>query len=351
MTCLASTFRSVILHPICSRRARKPFPRFFHVSALISFFVTLWKWEYLKFIWTSWSRRSCSSPAKVWSISLRWDSKIPVNSCILLLSESAWNSCFWISVLTSARICSFCLSKRILICSFSESRLGFSLLRELSEPNSCTGLSVLARQTDKDWAGNKLSSKEWQACLWMNSGEDSAVPMISSSSSASHEYESSVSMSPDSSWKIIEEVYEWWKSPRTLGLITCEKMVFRHGAILLIVRRRGGFIPRRCRHIGDGVQSRVQIECGREEVNNGEKQEKDNHEETNNERSSTHHGWHEDGMKRAHRQIGWLVLSHAVWYACNLMCKLHEKNDVWNVSVYTLRRLQWVAIDNKRNQL
>ena len=38
---------------------------------------------------------------------------------------------------------------------------------------------------------------------------------------------------------------------------------------------------------------------------------------SDNERSSTHHGWHEDGMKRAHRHIGWLVLSHAVWYVCN----------------------------------
>ena len=40
------------------------------------------------------------------SIFIRWESIIPVNSWILL-SESAWNSCFWISVLTSARICSF----------------------------------------------------------------------------------------------------------------------------------------------------------------------------------------------------------------------------------------------------
>ena len=42
----------------------------------------------------------------------------------------------------------------------------------------------------------------------MNSGEDSAFPLISSSSSASHEYEGSASMSPDSSWKIIAEVSE-----------------------------------------------------------------------------------------------------------------------------------------------
>ena len=42
--------------------------------------------------------------------------------------------------------------------------------------------------------------------------------------------------------------------------------------------------------IGDGVLVRVQVECGREEVNDGEKQEKDKHEETDNERSNTHHG-------------------------------------------------------------
>ena len=62
--------------------------------------------------------------------------------------------------------------------------------------------------------------------------------------------------------------------------------------------------------IGDEVLDRVQVECGREEVNDGEKQDK--HEETDNERSSTHHGWHEDGMTRAYRHVGWLVLSHAV---------------------------------------
>ena len=42
--------------------------------------------------------------------------------------------------------------------------------------------------------------------------------------------------------------------------------------------------------IGDEVLGGVQVESGREEVNDGEKQERDKHEETNNERSSTHHG-------------------------------------------------------------
>ena len=40
-----------------------------------------------------------------------------------------------------------------------------------------------------------------------------------------------------------------------------------------------------------GVQVRVQVECGREEVNNGEKQEKDKHEETDNERTIKRSSW------------------------------------------------------------
>ena len=47
--------------------------------------------------------------------------------------------------------------------------------------------------------------------------------------------------------------------------------------------------------IEEGVQGKVQVECGREEVNNREKQEKDRT-RTKNERSSTHYGWHVDGM-------------------------------------------------------
>ena len=37
--------------------------------------------------------------------------------------------------------------------------------------------------------------------------------------------------------------------------------------------------------IGDEVLVRVQVDCGREEVNNREKQEKDRHEETDSERT------------------------------------------------------------------
>ena len=47
----------------------------------------------------------------------------------------------------------------------------------------------------------------------------------------------------------------------------------------------------------EGVQVRVQVECGREEVNDGEKHgERQNEEATRNRQSTAHHGWHEDGM-------------------------------------------------------
>ena len=49
--------------------------------------------------------------------------------------------------------------------------------------------------------------------------------------------------------------------------------------------------------IGDEMLVRVQVESGREEVNEEEKQEK----------GRTRH---EDGMSARYRHVGWLVLSH-----------------------------------------
>ena len=73
------------------------------------------------------------------------------------------------------------------------------------------------------------------------------------------------------------------------------------------------------------VLGTVQAGRGREEVNDAEKQEKDKHEETD-ERSSTHHGWHEVGTKRT--QARWVVrLEPSSEYAHNQTCKLHEKNS------------------------
>ena len=57
----------------------------------------------------------------------------------------------------------------------------------------------------------------------------------------------------------------------------------------------------------EGVQVRVQVEVGREEVDEGEKHGERQIEDTSNKQSTAHHGWHEDGMMRAYRH-----LSHAV---------------------------------------
>ena len=111
--------------------------------------------------WSSnWSRLDCSHLVMVWSISIRWESIITVNSWTLLLSDSASSSCFWISDLTSARICSFfffqgeswfaCFPGRDLISVF-ETKL--NLVR--------TRVSPYLFVWKKDWAGDKLSSWEW----------------------------------------------------------------------------------------------------------------------------------------------------------------------------------------------
>ena len=51
----------------------------------------------------------------------------------------------------------------------------------------------------------------------------------------------------------------------------------------------------------EGVQVRVQVEVGREEVGDREKHgERQNEEATRNRRSNAHLGWHGDGMTRAH---------------------------------------------------
>ena len=103
---------------------------------------------------SSWSRRSCSSPARVWSISFRRDSIIPFNSWILLLWESAWNSCFWISTLKSAKICSFLFFKE-------NPDVFLFIFRDLVF--LCTNLADLfvPECTKNDWTNNKLPSHEW----------------------------------------------------------------------------------------------------------------------------------------------------------------------------------------------
>ena len=70
--------------------------------------------------------------------------------------------------------------------------------------------------------------------------------------------------------------------------------------------------------IEGGVPDREQVDCEREQVEVGEKQERDKHEETTNARSNiSHRGWHVDGTN-AHRD----TLSQ-MW--CDHMCKVQEK--------------------------
>ena len=61
-------------------------------------------------------------------------------------------------------------------------------------------------------------------------------------------------------------------------------------------------------HKEEGVQVRVQVEVGREEVGEGETHgESQNEEATKNKRSTAHHGWHENGVMRARRHLSQAV--------------------------------------------
>ena len=79
----------------------------------------------------------------------------------------------------SARICSLCRSRRILICSLSKLWLGISLTFGIWESNGfTTGLSVLSWLTDDDWLDDRPSS-EWSARL--RHAPRSVLPMVTSS--------------------------------------------------------------------------------------------------------------------------------------------------------------------------
>ena len=61
-------------------------------------------------------------------------------------------------------------------------------------------------------------------------------------------------------------------------------------------------------HMGDKVHVRVQVECGRDEVNDGEKYgERQNEEATKNRRSKAHR---EDGMTHAYRHLSQCSVMH-----------------------------------------
>ena len=65
-----------------------------------------------------------------------------------------------------------------------------------------------------------------------------------------------------------------------------ERIVYRHRAILLVVRECSGCLTLGGDDIEDGVPDREQVDCEREKVEVGEKQQRDKHEETTNARSN-----------------------------------------------------------------
>ena len=133
--------------------------------------------------WRScWSRRWSSSAWAQWSSSC-WDSIISPNFRTLLLSSSAWNSWFWIVAWHSARICSFCLSNRVLICAiatFSSWPSGPTGRPVLSS----TGLSVRSDTDDDDWPTDKPSRWERQTCTRCASRSISSSAVSSYSTSS-----------------------------------------------------------------------------------------------------------------------------------------------------------------------
>ena len=138
----------------------------------------------------------------------------------------------------------------------------------------------------------------------MNSGEDSAFPMVSLSSSASHKHEGSVSLSPDSPWK--------WKSSRSLG---SQPVGGVHSAKWQDSSLGGGagVICFGVVHVEEEVQVRVQVEVEREEVGDGETHgESQNEEATRDKRSTAHQGWHGDGKTRACRHLSHAVSMHRI---------------------------------------
>ena len=112
---------------------------------------------------------------------------------------------------------------------------------------------------------------------------------------------------------------------RGVSSASCERIVYRHGAILLIVRDCSGFNPRRWRHCESCAGQRTGRQWKRKvEVRDKEKGDKTR---TNNARSNMwHHGWQVDGtnahLRHLEPQCG---RKH--------MCKVHEKKHVWGVPV------------------
>ena len=147
----------------------------------------------------------------------------------------------------------------------------------------------------------------------MNSGEESAFPMVSSSSFRVTQVRGlrifvAGFLLEDffSSLRVVEVVKE-------LRLITCGRSAHRQGCNTPHLGEGAAGVSLGVVHMEEGVQVRVQVECGREEVGDREKHGERQNEDTSNRQSTAHHGWHQDGMStRLQTLEPWLVLSQTV---------------------------------------
>ena len=254
--------------------------------------------------WEScWSRRSCSSRAWMWSISLRWDSKNPLISWILLLSRTAWNSCLWISAWQSARVFSFWRSTRNLICSFSESRLG---VHARTSPISHD------RQTTTDLTTNFLHQSDrlvFSLLWWRERSTDGVVIDLQVMQVRGRRVAGLLPDEDFSSLWVVEIV-------KDVGLVTFEKSVVGRRARLLIWRSASGILPRWSPH-GRGRGTSPGSDSRRDRWNT---------------RKGTRWG---KGREQAIKSQTWMTmrlrrrvhqhLSDAVRCATMIACSLHEE--------------------------
>ena len=138
----------------------------------------------------------------------------------------------------------------------------------------------------------------------------------------------------------------WW-ALRLNACFFCERCVFGQGARLLSWRSAQWHDCLGVDYTEQEVQVSVQVEVEREEQGIGETHGKEQRRGTESQRTIKRTTWMTMSMK-------WCAETHSWAMQCDVhqLARVHcMKNDVRGVTVYTHRRLQWIAIDCKRYQL
>ena len=94
-----------------------------------------------------------------------------------------------------------------------------------------------------------------------------------------------------------------------------------------------GFICLGVVHMEEGVQ----VECGREEVEDGEKHGERQNEDTSNRQSTAHHGWHEDGMSARLQTLEPMQCDVHQMNCANCMRKMTCEVYIYMYSEYCVR--------------